>query len=66
MDSERIEGSFNVANGSPEEQEKEAPRSGVRQKRSTEVFMRAMREHAENADRGSRTAERQALNSPVS
>jgi hypothetical protein len=66
MDSERIEGRPNLADGNPKEPEKEAPRSGVRKKRSTEAFMRTMRQHAENADRGSRIAERQALISPVS
>src|SRR5258708_25691616 len=38
---------LNVADGNPKEPEKEAPRSGVRKKRSTEGFMRAMREQAE-------------------
>jgi len=56
---------LNVADGNPRELEKEASRSGVRKKRSTEGFMRAMREHAENAERGSRIAERQALISPA-
>src|SRR5207245_8307208 len=55
---------LNVADDNPKELEKEASRSGVRKKRSTEGFMRAMREQAENAERGSRIAERQALISP--
>ena len=55
---------LNTVDGNPKELEKEASRSGVRKKRSTEAFMRAMREQAENADRGSRIAERQALISP--
>jgi hypothetical protein len=57
---------LNLADGNPRELEKEASRSGVRKRRSTEAFMRAMREQAENVDRGSRIAERQALISPVS
>jgi hypothetical protein len=57
---------LNTTDGNPKELEKEASRSGVRKKRSTEAFMRAMREQAENADRGSRIAERQALISPLS
>jgi hypothetical protein len=56
---------LNVADGNPKELEKEAPRSGVRKKRSTEGFMRAMREQAENAERGSRIVERQPLISPA-
>jgi hypothetical protein len=39
---------LNVADGNPKELEKEASRSGVRKKRSTEGFMRAMRERAAN------------------
>jgi hypothetical protein len=55
---------LNVADGNPKEPEKEAPRSGVRKKRSTEVFMRAMREQAETdkariADCGLRNGEGQ-------
>jgi hypothetical protein len=57
---------LNVADGKPKELEKKASRSGVRKRRSTEAFMRAMREQAENADRESRIAEPQALISPVS
>jgi hypothetical protein len=37
---------LNVADGNPKELEKEASRTGVRKKRSTEGFMRAMREQA--------------------
>jgi hypothetical protein len=37
---------LNVADGNPNELEKEASRSDVRKKRSTEAFMRAMREQA--------------------
>ena len=37
---------LNVADGNPKELEKEASRSGVRKRRSTEAFMRAMREQA--------------------
>jgi hypothetical protein len=42
---------LNVADGNPKELEKEASRSDVRKRRSTEAFMRAMREQAENAGR---------------
>ncbi|HEX3445790.1 MAG TPA: hypothetical protein VHS80_13825 [Chthoniobacterales bacterium] len=37
---------LNVADGDPNELEKEALRGGLRKKRSTEAFMRAMREQA--------------------
>jgi len=53
---------LNVADDNPKELEKEASRSDVRKKRSTEGFMRAMREQAENAACGMRHAERQAEN----
>jgi hypothetical protein len=49
---------LNVADGNPKELEKEASRSGVRKRRSTEAFMRAMREQAENADREAENVER--------
>ena len=57
---------LNVADGNPKELEKEASPSGVRKRRSTESFMRSMREQAENADRGLRIAEQASLISPVS
>jgi len=55
---------LNVGDGKPKEPEKEAPRSGLRKKRSTEGFMRAMREQAEAdqariADCGLRNGEAQ-------
>jgi hypothetical protein len=53
---------LDLADGNPKELEKEASRSGVKKRRSTEAFMRAMREQAENAEHGSR----QTLISPVS
>jgi hypothetical protein len=37
---------LNVAGGSPKELEKKASRTGVRKRKSTEAFMRAMREQA--------------------
>jgi hypothetical protein len=37
---------LDLVDGNPKELEKEASRSGVRKKRSTEAFMRAMREQA--------------------
>jgi hypothetical protein len=43
--------------------EKEASRNGAAKKKSTEAFMRLMREQAENAEHGSRIAEQQALSS---
>jgi hypothetical protein len=49
---------LNVTDGNPKELEKEASRSDVRKRRSTEAFMRAMREQAENADCGAENAER--------
>jgi hypothetical protein len=57
---------LNVADGNPRDLEKGASRTGGRKKRTTEGFMRAMREQAENADRGSRIAERRASISRVS
>ena len=55
---------LNVAEGNPRKLEKRASRSGVRKKRSTEAFMRAMREQAEAdqariADCGLRNGEAQ-------
>ncbi len=57
---------LNVADGNPKELEKEASRSGVRKRRSTEAFMRAMREQAENADRGLWNGEAQFSSIPSS
>ena len=55
---------LNLSDGNPRELEKGASRSGVRRKRSTEGFMRAMREQAEAdqariADCGLRNGEAQ-------
>jgi hypothetical protein len=56
---------LNVADGNPKELEKGASRNAVRKKRSTEQFMRAMRKQAENANRESRIAEREAQFSSI-
>jgi hypothetical protein len=54
---------LNAVDGKPKQLEKEASRNGAAKKKSTEAFMRLMREQAENAERGSRIAEQQALSS---
>jgi hypothetical protein len=56
---------LNAADGNPKPVEKEALRNGAAKKKSTEAFMRSMREQAGNAERGARTAEQHALISPV-
>jgi hypothetical protein len=50
---------LNVADGAPRERKEGASRSGMKKKRSTEGFMRTMREQAESADRGLRNGEAQ-------
>jgi hypothetical protein len=52
---------LNAVDGNPKQLEKEASRNGPAKKKTTEAFMRSMREQAENAERGARIAQQQAL-----